>query len=321
MDAPNATTLVIHYDEAGGQRAAAARAVLGAARAHLGHADRQQRQGSEVLPARGAPADRRRRRRTPSPSTTTKGTTVFKPNPYFYGPKSQRRGGGDDLLHERHHDDRRPSARATSTSSTRCRSTRSARSRATGASTSYNRMPSLGGHQHHLQLQPGQAQEPRAARPQGERGARVRHRPQADRGRRLRRATPSRGRTSSRASRRCWLNPAIKPLPFDVDKANQILDSLGYKKGSDGIREVPATTGKYAQPAHEMSYDLMVPGDARLQRRPPVPDHRQRLAEGRCEAPRGGRAATAGQAYGLRDRRQLHQVRPGHVGLGRVHRP
>ena len=56
-----------------------------------------------------------------------------------------------------------------------------------------------------------------------------------------------------------WLNPAIKPLPYDPDKANQILDSLGYKKGSNGIREVPATTGKHAQPAHPMEYGVIVP--------------------------------------------------------------
>jgi peptide/nickel transport system substrate-binding protein len=55
-----------------------------------------------------------------------------------------------------------------------------------------------------------------------------------------------------------WVNPAVKPLPFDIAKANQILDGLGYMRGSNGIREVPATTGKYAQPAHEMSYDMMV---------------------------------------------------------------
>ena len=53
-----------------------------------------------------------------------------------------------------------------------------------------------------------------------------------------------------------WLNPAVKPLPYDVAKANSILDALGYKKGSNGIREVPATTGKYAQPAHAMSYNM-----------------------------------------------------------------
>jgi peptide/nickel transport system substrate-binding protein len=56
-----------------------------------------------------------------------------------------------------------------------------------------------------------------------------------------------------------WLNPAIKPLPYDPDKANQILDSLGYKKGPGGIRVVPATTGKYAQPAHKMEYGVIVP--------------------------------------------------------------
>jgi peptide/nickel transport system substrate-binding protein len=58
-----------------------------------------------------------------------------------------------------------------------------------------------------------------------------------------------------------WLNPAIKVAPFDPNKANQILDSLGYKKGPDGIRTVPATTGKYAQPAHKMEYNIMVPND------------------------------------------------------------
>ncbi|MGZ4480981.1 MAG: ABC transporter substrate-binding protein [Gaiellales bacterium] len=56
-----------------------------------------------------------------------------------------------------------------------------------------------------------------------------------------------------------WLNPAVQPLPFDLAKANQMLDSLGYAKGSGGIRVVPATTGKYAQPSHKMEYDVMVP--------------------------------------------------------------
>ena len=38
-----------------------------------------------------------------------------------------------------------------------------------------------------------------------------------------------------------------------------MLDQLGYKKGADGIRVAPATTGKYAQPAHPMQYQIMVP--------------------------------------------------------------
>jgi peptide/nickel transport system substrate-binding protein len=56
-----------------------------------------------------------------------------------------------------------------------------------------------------------------------------------------------------------WCDPSIKPLPFDLTKANQILDSLGYKRGPGGIRVVPATTGKYAQPAHKMEYNVIVP--------------------------------------------------------------
>jgi peptide/nickel transport system substrate-binding protein len=54
-------------------------------------------------------------------------------------------------------------------------------------------------------------------------------------------------------------NPDLGPLEFDCDAANQMLDELGYKKGSDGIRVAPATTGKYAQPAHKMEYEIMVP--------------------------------------------------------------
>ena len=58
-----------------------------------------------------------------------------------------------------------------------------------------------------------------------------------------------------------WLNPAVKPLPYDPAKAGQILDSLGYRMGPGGVRVVPATTGQYAQPAHRMSYNVIVPDD------------------------------------------------------------
>jgi peptide/nickel transport system substrate-binding protein len=58
-----------------------------------------------------------------------------------------------------------------------------------------------------------------------------------------------------------WLNPAVKPLPFSPAKANRILDSLGYKRGSDGIRVVPATSGPHAQKAHRMHYGVIVPND------------------------------------------------------------
>src|SRR5205823_10235719 len=33
-----------------------------------------------------------------------------------------------------------------------------------------------------------------------------------------------------------WHDPNIHALPFDLAKANSLLDGLGYAKGSDGIR-------------------------------------------------------------------------------------
>ncbi len=58
-----------------------------------------------------------------------------------------------------------------------------------------------------------------------------------------------------------WVNPSVKPLPYDLAEANRILDSLGYRRGSNGIRMVPATTGRYAQAGHPMEYDVMVPSE------------------------------------------------------------
>jgi peptide/nickel transport system substrate-binding protein len=58
-----------------------------------------------------------------------------------------------------------------------------------------------------------------------------------------------------------WISPNVKPLPYNLSKANQILDGLGFKRGSGGIREVPATTGQYPQGAHSMTYNVVVPGD------------------------------------------------------------
>jgi peptide/nickel transport system substrate-binding protein len=57
-----------------------------------------------------------------------------------------------------------------------------------------------------------------------------------------------------------WQSPDDQKLEFNCDQANAMLDQLGYKKGANGIRIAPATTGKYAQPAHPMQYQIMVPG-------------------------------------------------------------
>jgi peptide/nickel transport system substrate-binding protein len=47
-----------------------------------------------------------------------------------------------------------------------------------------------------------------------------------------------------------WHNPNLTPIPFDLAKANEILDGLGYAKGSDGIRVANG---------HPMAYPIIIP--------------------------------------------------------------
>jgi peptide/nickel transport system substrate-binding protein len=54
-------------------------------------------------------------------------------------------------------------------------------------------------------------------------------------------------------------NPNLGPLKYDCNAANKALDKLGYKRGSDGVRVAPATSGKYAQGAHPMKYEIIIP--------------------------------------------------------------
>jgi peptide/nickel transport system substrate-binding protein len=49
-----------------------------------------------------------------------------------------------------------------------------------------------------------------------------------------------------------WSDPAIKPLPFDIAKANQLLDQAGYKMGPNGLRIADG---------HPMSYTVILPAD------------------------------------------------------------
>jgi peptide/nickel transport system substrate-binding protein len=58
-----------------------------------------------------------------------------------------------------------------------------------------------------------------------------------------------------------WADPSLDTPQHDVARANAILDTLGYRRGPGGIRQVPATNGQYAQAAHSMSYPFAVPGD------------------------------------------------------------
>ena len=63
-------------------------------------------------------------------------------------------------------------------------------------------------------------------------------------------ATP--GRTIVTNGTPEWQNSQIKPLPFNIDKANQLLDQAGYARGSDGIRIANG---------HPMSYQVLFASD------------------------------------------------------------
>ena len=54
-------------------------------------------------------------------------------------------------------------------------------------------------------------------------------------------------------------NPNLGPTLYNCSAANKALDKLGYKRGSDGIRVAAATSGKYAQAAHPMRYEVIIP--------------------------------------------------------------
>ena len=54
-------------------------------------------------------------------------------------------------------------------------------------------------------------------------------------------------------------NPNLGPTKYNCKAANAALDKLGYRRGSDGVRVAPATSGKYAQGAHPMKYDIIIP--------------------------------------------------------------
>jgi peptide/nickel transport system substrate-binding protein len=49
-----------------------------------------------------------------------------------------------------------------------------------------------------------------------------------------------------------WHDPSVQPLPYDIDQANEILDSLHYDRGPDGIRVADG---------HPMAYDVVFPQD------------------------------------------------------------
>ncbi|HEY0415186.1 MAG TPA: peptide ABC transporter substrate-binding protein [Gaiellaceae bacterium] len=49
-----------------------------------------------------------------------------------------------------------------------------------------------------------------------------------------------------------WHDPALRPVSFDLKRANSLLDGLGFKRGSDGVR---VANGQ------KMAYDVVAPTD------------------------------------------------------------
>ena len=188
-----------------------------------------------------------------------KGTTVFKPNPYFYGPKSKAAavtltyytnstsmvadltaGTSTSSMPSR----TRPEAPSRTSRGSRSPCSRATRSR-TSDSTPIPRR-----------------QEPRAPEPDGEGGARVRH-PAAQivsvvfRGY----ARPWANIMSDWSGPSGWLNPPSSRSRTTLRRRARSSTRSGTRMGPGGVRVVPATTGQYAQPAHRMSYNVIVPDD------------------------------------------------------------
>ena len=49
------------------------------------------------------------------------------------------------------------------------------------------------------------------------------------------------------------MNTKLQPEKYDLALANSMLDKLGYKRGSDGIRRTPGAD------SHPMSYGVITP--------------------------------------------------------------
>ena len=160
------------------------------------------------------------------------------------------------VLHERRLDDRRPEGRATSTGSTRFRSTRSTPSRRTRTSSS-TKVPGAETTNITWNSNPVKPKNRELLDPAVKKALSM----CVDRQQIIDvvfSGYASKVESSSATSRRSRTRTS-GPSKYDCAAANKALDKLGYKRGSDGIRVAPATTGKYAQAAHPMSYEIVTP--------------------------------------------------------------
>ena len=229
----DATTLVIHYTAPVGNALAQLEQFCGPAAARLGAAGRRGREGPEDLSPRAEPADGHGGAYTVK-QYEKKGTTVFIPDPDFYGPKSHADAvaltyytNADSMIADLEHGDldwvdQVPFKAINVVKKRHGRVAGQGRRRRDD--------------EHHVELEPAQAEEPRAPRPAGQAGALdVRRSPPDDPGR----LPGLRLKVESLVGHISPLeNPNLGPLEYDCAAANTLLDELGYKRGSDGIRIV-----------------------------------------------------------------------------------
>ena len=255
LTAPNPTTLVIHYDKAVANVLPQLRAVLRAAAPRLG-ADRRQRTPR---------ASRTTTRRAHLPIVgggsffvakyDKKGTTILARNPGFYGPKPHVDAVGITWFAN-------SDAMLAALKSNDLDYVDSVPQTVAGHARQVGRHPGRQGPGHRgarlrLQLEPEEEEEPRAAR---SRSCATRSRT---------RSTASRSSTSSSAAyaepratlltpiSAPYMNTDLQPEKYDLALANSMLDKLGYKRGSDGIRRTPGAN------SHPMSYDVITPDERR----------------------------------------------------------
>jgi extracellular solute-binding protein (family 5) len=89
-----------------------------------------------------------------------------------------------------------------------------------------------------------------------------------------------------------WSDPSIKPTPFSLATANQLLDKAGYKMGPNGLRVANG---------HPMSYTVVMPSDLAGEYEMGGPPARHRRAgQPAVVPPRTGRGRSCGPGRTLR---------------------
>ena len=233
-------------------------ALLGAAREE-GEGGR----GAQDVPAAGPPADGHGRR-LHREEVREEGLDAVHPGSELLRAEVQRRRGRAPVLHERRRDDRGPAAGQPRLDRPGALQRRERGQEEQGREG--QRVAGRRDHEHHLELEPAEAQEPRAARPAGEEGALDVRRPRQDDPGRLQRL-----RLEGGEPRRAHL-AAREPQPR--------ADEVQLRRREQGARRArlqarlgrdPRRSGNHGQvragrPSHELRHH-----DAdldRLQRRP-----------------------------------------------------